>query len=522
MKGFFVLFFCSIVGVLYPQDHLVEKIDLALPETNPKIESFTIDSHGFVWFIYNNTVFRFDGFESEDVLYQYKNKVNQFLPKTLFFYEQYIYLSDGVGLFKRLCLQNWRLDSIPSDEYLQAEKKYATSHLKSIPEALLQFPVFSTIKSTPEYMGMYVVSGPTGLERASISGTNTLSTTMYLSMVSRPNIDSKSLEFSYHYMYNSKAVVEMSEPNELVSYYLGLPIHSSDPSDYQYKIKGLSNGFQQQLSYEPIRLMNIAPGGPYDILIKYSENGEAKSLGRIVKTPKYYETLGFYVLLLGGFISLFYTGYYLKIRRINKNNELRARIAGDLHDEVGSSLSAIALQSEYLANSKQEIDRQMLRGIQRLAQNAMSATSDIIWSIDARKDSWDDFCSRLEKYAHEYFVGSATAVYLNLSVPTTSQKLMDQSLRQHLYYMFKESLANVLKHANATEVQVYLKVSFSSQSYKFCVSDNGIGFESQEKYEGLGLHQLKKRATIIHAELQINSSEKGTEICISGFLNKSK
>jgi len=201
----------------------------------------------------------------------------------------------------------------------------------------------------------------------------------------------------------------------------------------------------------------------------------------------------------------------LKMRR-NRQRELeqlRQRIASDLHDDIGSNLGNIALLSEIVAEQSIGETRQDVQEIHRIAQQTADSMRDIVWLIQRPAVSAEDFVQRLLNITARSLAG--------LEWTLTADGLRDVpalDTQRHLVLAFKEVLHNIRKHAEATQVQISLSQTARELTLDIC--DDGIGFDSTAEHEGHGLASLSQRAIKLGGELRINTVPgKGTQIVLT-------
>ena len=163
-------------------------------------------------------------------------------------------------------------------------------------------------------------------------------------------------------------------------------------------------------------------------------------------------------------------------RQRRRETALRMTLAADLHDDVGTLLSQISLQSgllqEGLADAASQ--RRQLSQISDASRTAVRQLNDVVWSLDAHNDHLPNLLDRMRDYAHE--VLSAAGLEVNFDFPEAlpAQRL-PELLRRNLYLIYKESLHNIIKHAHgATEVKVSLHMKAASPGWLVLqVLDNG-------------------------------------------------
>jgi signal transduction histidine kinase len=194
----------------------------------------------------------------------------------------------------------------------------------------------------------------------------------------------------------------------------------------------------------------------------------------------------------------------LRLARVQEIEKLRLRIAADLHDEVGSSLWSISLLSRML--QKQDLQPEQKKDaseINRIAVQTANSIRDIVWFINPEYDTLQDLLLRMKDVAGTSLAGLEVDFQQTQENPARKLPL---NFRQNVFLMFKEILANIVKHSHATRVEI--KVSETGQLWTMRISDNGRGFDPAQAHNGNGLKNLRRRAEKLGAKLEI-VSEKG-------------
>jgi signal transduction histidine kinase len=190
----------------------------------------------------------------------------------------------------------------------------------------------------------------------------------------------------------------------------------------------------------------------------------------------------------------------------------RARIARDIHDELGASLTEIGLLSEF-AQRDTAAGEQVKSDVRKIASEAQSCTralDEIVWAVNPRNDTLDGFVTYACAYAEEHLRLADIRCRLDAGSPLPRRPLRPD-LRHHLFLAFKEALNNVIKHADASEVEV----RFSVQKDRLLVSitDNGCGFDPAAGSTRNGLRNMKQRLESIGGAFDCESAPgRGTRI----------
>jgi len=196
-----------------------------------------------------------------------------------------------------------------------------------------------------------------------------------------------------------------------------------------------------------------------------------------------------------------------------EKQQIRNRISTDLHDEIGSNLSSIILLSS-LVKKKRKVDEELkkyLIEIHGAAKASAEAIRDIVWFINPTSDQTNKLASKM--------VETANVMLADIEHETkktnfdTSEKL-HPDVKRNIFLIYKEALTNIIKHSQASFVKI--KIIEQSNTFKFSIEDNGVGFDINSRSSGNGLRNLKYRTKQIDGNLQINSEEKkGTIITFS-------
>ena len=202
----------------------------------------------------------------------------------------------------------------------------------------------------------------------------------------------------------------------------------------------------------------------------------------------------------------------IRIRRILELNRLRAHIAQDLHDDIGSNLTGIAIASKIVRDreARGEQSQGELSEISATAMRTLDMMRDIVWLINPANDSFDDLVMRMRETASTIL---GTIEYVFHPVITKDGQVIDLEVKRNLFLMYKEILTNIVKHSQATSVTIHCLQHDGQVTMK--VEDNGIGFDISVSSRGNGIRNLNGRARSINGNIEIDSHEgKGTCITI--------
>ncbi len=203
---------------------------------------------------------------------------------------------------------------------------------------------------------------------------------------------------------------------------------------------------------------------------------------------------------------------------------VRRRIANDLHDDVGSSLTKIALISETVrqtvaATNPEACER--LATLATISNELVETMSDIVWAINPRNDRLSTLAQRMRRYASDIF--TARKIRFRFQPPCTDA-VLGANLRREVFLIFKESVNNVIKHSQCSEVVCDLAVH--QEKLTFNISDNGKGIDPQilkadtgyltsNLQGGNGLSNMRRRARELGGQFEIMTSKaRGTTVSL--------
>jgi len=189
----------------------------------------------------------------------------------------------------------------------------------------------------------------------------------------------------------------------------------------------------------------------------------------------------------------------------------RSRIARDLHDQLGANLTQMTLLSE-MAKADKDLPAEVAGHAEQIMQTARETThalDEIVWAVNPANDTLEGLVNYAVKYAQDYLALANLRYRAEVPAQLPAAALPPE-VRHNVFLAFKESLNNVVKHAQASEVWVRLQVSPST--FTFEIADNGRGMghmDPQRAAARNGLRNLRKRLADIHGEFSITPGAAG-------------
>jgi ligand-binding sensor domain-containing protein/signal transduction histidine kinase len=270
---------------------------------------------------------------------------------------------------------------------------------------------------------------------------------------------------------------------------------------------------------ERVRSYPKLPPGNYRFHVTAcNEDGiwnETGSALEIAVQPYFWQTNSFravvIIFLLGIVAAIVRYISTQKLRRelqLHKQQEAlereRARIARDLHDQLGANLTQVALLGEMAGadkNSPDEIESHA-KQISETARETTHSLDEIVWAINPSNDTLEGLANYACKYAQEYLALASVRyrVDLPMELPPTP---IPPEVRHNVFLAFKEALHNVVKHAHASEVWIRLRLS--PNEFILEIEDNGRGVSNPDENKNRnGLRNMKKRMDDIRGQFSIS------------------
>lgn len=311
-----------------------------------------------------------------------------------------------------------------------------------------------------------------------------------------------------------------------------LEFTAPESNSYRYRIEGYSD-WRTHPASRPIQLTNLPAGLHVLELAGINADGLVSApevLLRIhvpmpfTSSPAFFILMGMLmVAVIGGGAFLIYRRR-VKLRLVRDAQEMkelriRARIAQDLHDDLGSGLAritALARQAGRRLETGGAVPEPVGR-LQEVAQDMSLALRDVVWVNDPRGGDLPTTLLRIRDHATDLFEGSGTAVITDFPAPLPERNIGPLSKR-NLYLIAKEAIHNASKYSGASELRLRFKLS--GGRFELCVQDNGNGLAEGSKGGGHGLRNMQERASQMGCTCGMGRlPEGGFHILLAGPVN---
>ncbi len=272
------------------------------------------------------------------------------------------------------------------------------------------------------------------------------------------------------------------------------------------------------------------PAGHYTFeMTACNSDGDWNKAGarvELIISPFFWQTWWFRLSVLAGFTAcVIAVVRYVSFRRLHQKLHLleqqaalqkeRARIAKDIHDDLGANLTQIAFLGDLAQQDRSEPDRaaERIGKISTTARQAIKSLDEIVWAVNPRNDTLAHLLDYAGQFAVDFLRSAGIRCRLDFPEQVLSREL-STDLRHNLFLVVKESLHNIVKHSAATEV--WLRVAFTPSALDLAIEDNGCGFgHAPDDALADGLRNMKQRMADIGGQCRVESQAgQGTKVFI--------
>ncbi len=279
---------------------------------------------------------------------------------------------------------------------------------------------------------------------------------------------------------------------------------------FRYKIKEIDPDWLSQGSQSFLTLIGLSPGTYHLDVQAFNKGGVPSEVKQLVLVffPKWYQTWWFKLLITISVLGLIFGLYLIGMNQVKKEQQLKTRLASDLHDDLGSTMNSVKIYT-HLALLDREQEK-YLKKIEESTKEAIAGIKDMIWVLDESKGNIGDLLSRINLFAASLCEANNVIYRPKITDDARIHKLSQQEKR-NLYMMIKETINNSIKYADA--IEIVIEISVRNAKPEVSINDNGKGFELESIQRGNGLNNLYRRAKEIKYQVILNTMPgKGTAI----------
>jgi signal transduction histidine kinase len=199
--------------------------------------------------------------------------------------------------------------------------------------------------------------------------------------------------------------------------------------------------------------------------------------------------------------------------------QVRTRIARDIHDEIGGELTRIRLlgnEVRHLMESDQEAASATIERMARSAQEATGSLRDIVWATDPGRDTVKGLVDHLPDLLHRQLEGSGITAELNVQHDGPDREV-DPAWKSQVLRIVKEAVNNAVKYSGARSIGLVFRSD--SHGFQLTIHDDGRGFLPANTSDGNGLRNMRARSAAIHGEFGLSTAAgEGCTITVTGPL----
>jgi ligand-binding sensor domain-containing protein/signal transduction histidine kinase len=304
--------------------------------------------------------------------------------------------------------------------------------------------------------------------------------------------------------------------NQIEIDFFGLSFSAGANLRYQYLLEGIDREWSAPTDQRTVNA-NLAPG-TYRFLVRaIGSDGAATpvpaSVSFRILRPVWQRWwfLALFALVAGAVV---YALFRYRMERAIELERVRIRIATDLHDDIGASLTQIAILSEVVNQRIKKNGSNVSEPLQMIAgtsRELVDSMSDIVWAINPRKDHLSDLSQRMRRFASDLL--TARDIEFRFRAPGGDEKniRLGADLRREIYLIYKESVNNLAKHSRCAQADLLFQIE--KDGLLVIISDDGQGFDVERKmngdHSGMGGHGLlglRRRAEALGGTYEVKSA----------------
>ena len=306
--------------------------------------------------------------------------------------------------------------------------------------------------------------------------------------------------------------------------FVGLGYSPGETLRYEYRLRNEDAAWSSLTDQRSVTYAKLNPGDyVFQVRAAAGDGTISREPATVAFTvlPPLWRTWWFGILCLACTGAAAYGLHRYRVKQLLAVANVRTRIATDLHDDIGASLSQIAILSEVAqregAGSQEHDPLPAIAGISRQVVDAMS---DIVWAIAPEHDRLSNLTYRMRRFAADLL--SAQGMQLEFRTGVAEHDLkVGAHVRRELYLIFKEAIHNVARHSGASRVEVALEREGSLLYLR--VRDDGRGFDPDGEYEGRGLRNIRARVDSLGGKVRFESAQpQGTAVWVMVRLSPAK
>ncbi len=320
--------------------------------------------------------------------------------------------------------------------------------------------------------------------------------------------------------------------NNLQMDFFGIDFHPGETLRYQYRLEGAGGDWSAPAEQRSVTFPYLQPGTYRFMVRAVHGQGQVSAKPAIVSftilRPIWLRWwfIGLSLLLVAAVTFVIVRQRVARDReqeraqealrqareeRLRELEQVRRRIAADLHDDIGSNLTRISLISEvaqHRINGHDGLVKEDLSSVATLSRELIDSMSEIVWAINPQKDHLGDLSQRMRHFASDLL--TARQIDFRFAAMESDDDIkVGANVRREFFLVFKEGINNIVRHSGCSQVEIDFRAE--DDHLRMTLTDNGKGFDTSANASGHGLVSMRERIRALNGQLEITSaSDTGT------------
>jgi ligand-binding sensor domain-containing protein/two-component sensor histidine kinase len=294
--------------------------------------------------------------------------------------------------------------------------------------------------------------------------------------------------------------------------FFGVDAADGDQLRFEYRLDGADQDWNPSTAERTVNYAHLSPGA-YRFQVRAltpsgATSAKPASVSFLILPPIWLRWwfIGSACALLAGLGTLLYR---YRVAQLVAIERVRTRIATDLHDDIGASLSQIAILSELVRGETdtQPESANTLDRIASISRDLVESMGDIVWAINPRRDRVGDLLQRMRHFASDTLTGKD--IDFSFQAPRLGRELvLAADARREVLLIFKEAVNNIVQHARCHHVDIDVRID--REGLVLQVADDGDGLRlASDRQDGHGLLSMRERAARLAGSLEVGSASGG-------------
>jgi ligand-binding sensor domain-containing protein/signal transduction histidine kinase len=317
--------------------------------------------------------------------------------------------------------------------------------------------------------------------------------------------------------------------------YTALNLGAPDKARFRYRLEGHETAWTEAGDSRIARYSKLPPGSYRFHVTACNEDhvwNEAGAELAITVEPAFWQTRSFVVAVsLGVLAAIIGAVHYFSTQKLQRQLEKmkeqealekeRARIARDLHDQLGASLTQVALLGELVESDKDSPAEVEALGqqVSRTARETTRSLDEIVWAANPSNDTLEGLANYITKHAQEYLAIAGVRCRLDVPAQFTADITLPPDVRHNVFLASKEAITNIVRHARASSARIHM--GLERRRFFVEIQDDGQGLPDAGKTDRNGLNNMRRRMEEIGGEFRIGPSPGGgTTVRLTASIGK--